>query len=82
MINKKFIQKLKQEYDAHESERRQIIGLSNVVLHDSKRVIFSLHRGDAKKAGGSLAEIEKILINLEQKFGYARLRQVSARRFL
>ncbi|NCO80036.1 hypothetical protein GW884_01980, partial [Candidatus Falkowbacteria bacterium] len=50
MINKQFIKKLKQEYDSHETERRQIIGLSNVVLHDSKRVIFSLHRGDIKKA--------------------------------
>jgi len=78
MINKKFIQKLKQEYDAHESERRQIISLANVVLHDSKRVIFALHRGDAKKAGGSLVEIEKILINLEKKFGYARLAQEGA----
>ena len=78
MINKKFIQKLKQEYDAHESERRQIISLANIVLHDSKRVIFSLHRGDAKKAGASLVEIEKILINLEKKFGYSRLAQEGA----
>lgn len=75
MINKKFIQQLRQEYDAHESERRQIISLANVVLHDSKRVIFSLHRGDEKKAGESLKEIEKILMNLEKKFGYARLSQ-------
>jgi len=34
MINKQFIKKLKQEYDSNETERRQIIGLSNVVLHD------------------------------------------------
>ena len=75
MINKKFIQKLKQKYDEHESERRQIISLANVILHDSKRVIFSLHRADEKKAGESLKEIERILINLEKKFGYARLSQ-------
>ncbi len=78
MINKKFIQQLKKEYDAHESERRQIISLSNVVLHDSKRVIFALHRWDETKAGASLVEIEKILINLEKKFGYARLAQEGA----
>lgn len=78
MMNKKFIKKLKSEYDAHESERRQIIGLSNVVLHDSKRVIFALHRFDEKKAGDSLAEIEKILIDLEKKFGYGRLSQEGA----
>jgi len=78
MINKKFVQQLKKEYDAHESERRQIISLSNVVLHDSKRVIFALHRWDQTKAGASLAEIEKILVNLEKKFGYARLAQEGA----
>ena len=78
MINKKFIEKLRGEYVAHESERRQIISLSNVVLYDSKRVIFSLHRGDDKKAGQSLAEIEKILIKLEKKFGYTRLAQEGA----
>jgi len=78
MINKQFIKKLKQEYDLHELERRQIISLANVFLHDSKRVIFSLHRGDANQAGESLKEIEKILMNLEKKFGYARLAQEGA----
>ncbi len=78
MINKQFIKKLKQEYDQHEAERRQIISLSNVVLHDSKRVIFALHRWDETKAGASLADIEKILVNLEKKFGYARLAQEGA----
>jgi len=78
MINKQFIKKLKQEYDSHETERRQIIGLSNVVLHDSKRVIFSLHRGDIKKAEESLVEIAKVLANLENKFGVSRLAEEGA----
>ncbi|MCU0679376.1 MAG: hypothetical protein MUC28_02945 [Planctomycetes bacterium] len=78
MINKKFIQKLKKEYDEHESERRQIISLANVVLHDSKRVIFSLHRGDDKKAAASLIEIEAILHKLEAKFGAVRLQAEGA----
>ncbi|MBI2459079.1 MAG: hypothetical protein HYV53_00825 [Parcubacteria group bacterium] len=78
MINKKFVQQLKKEHDAHESERRQIIGLANIVLHDSKRVIFALHRLDINKANDSLAEIEKILISLEKKFGYGRLAQEGA----
>lgn len=78
MINKKFVRKLKQDYNLHESERRQIISLSNAVLHDSKRVIFALHRGDGKKAAASLKEIEKILIDLEKKFGYTRLAQEGA----
>jgi predicted translin family RNA/ssDNA-binding protein len=73
MINKAFIQKLKKEHLESNSERRQIISLANVVLHDSKRVIFSLHRNDAQKATDSLAEIEKILKKLEEKFGPKRL---------
>ncbi len=73
MINKKFIQKLKKDYDQSNSERRQIISLSNIVLHDSKRIIFSLHRGDTEKAEASFKEVEKILVKLEKKFGFARL---------
>jgi predicted translin family RNA/ssDNA-binding protein len=78
MINKKFIQKLKKEYSEHESERRQIISLANVVLHDSKRVIFALHRGDDKKAALSLKEIEAVLIKLESQFGLTRLNEEGA----
>ena len=73
MINKKFIQKLKKEHEASSGERRQIISLANAVLHDSKRVIFSLHRGDLAKAAASLAAIENTLLKLDKKFGYGRL---------
>lgn len=78
MINKKFIQKLKKEYTDSNSERRQIISLANVILHDSKRVIFSLHRGDAEKAEDSLREIEKTIQKLEKKFGFTRLYEEGA----
>lgn len=78
MLNKKFIQQLKKEYARHEGERRQIISLANVVLHDSKRVIFSLHRDDMKLAEESLGNIEKILSDLDKKFGHARLAEVGA----
>lgn len=73
MINKKFIQKLHKEYQDSNSERRQIISLANVILHDSKRVIFALHRGDLKKAEESLSEIEKVFKKLEEKFGWTRM---------
>jgi len=73
MINKKFVEKLKKDHAGNNAERRQIIALANVVLHDSKRVIFSLHRGDMAKAGESLLEIEKILLKLEKNFGHVRL---------
>ena len=80
MINKKFIQKLKQEYDKREGERRQIISLSNIILHDSKRIIFSLHRGELVKAEAKFAEIESILKKLEKKFTLIRINEEGAYR--
>lgn len=78
MINKKFIQKLKKDYDKRTGERRQIISLSNVVLHSSKRVIFSLHRSDMDKAATLLDNVEKTLNSLEKKFGHNRLSEEGA----
>jgi len=78
MLNKKFIQKLKKDYDKHEAERRQIISLSNTVLHGSKRVIFALHRDDVERAGILLNEAENALQSLEKKFGHSRLIQEGA----
>ena len=75
MINKKFIQELKKEFDAHAGETRQIISLANAVLHDAKKAIFSLHRDDITGAAATLKEIEEILINLEKKFSFSRLQE-------
>jgi predicted translin family RNA/ssDNA-binding protein len=73
MINKNFLKRLKKEYQIHESERRQIISRSNQILHDSKRVIFALHRGELKKSETSLKAIEGQIKELEKKFGYNRI---------
>ena len=78
MINKNFITQLKKDYKKNEVERRKIISLSNTVLHDSKRVIFALHRDDKEKAENSLKEIEKTLKKLEKDFGKIRLYQEGA----
>jgi predicted translin family RNA/ssDNA-binding protein len=78
MINKNFIQKLRTNYRKRESERRQIISLSNTILHDSKRIIFILHRQEIKKAEALLDQVEKTLKDLEKKFGYVRLFQEGA----
>jgi len=75
MINKKFIEQLKREFDAHAGECRQIISLSNAVLHDAKKAIFSLHRDDTSEASKMLKEIEVILNNLEKKFSFLRLQE-------
>ena len=72
-IDKKFFQQLKKDYSKSEGERRQIISQSNMILHDSKRVIFSLHRADIKIAEESLADIESRLSHLDKKFGHTRL---------
>ncbi|MCD4694024.1 hypothetical protein K8R62_01570 [bacterium] len=73
MINKNFIKKLKKDYIASNSERRQIISLSNIILHDSKRIIFTLHRGDMKKAEDMFVSVENILKKLEKKFSFKRI---------
>jgi predicted translin family RNA/ssDNA-binding protein len=78
MINKKFIQKLKKDYDQHEGERRQIISFSNGVLNDAKRAIFALHREDKAKAEALLSEAEKSLARAEKSFGFNRLREEGA----
>ena len=75
MLNKNFFFKLKKEYATNDIERRKIISQSNVLLHNSKRIIFSLHRGDVKQAGGSIEEIKKELARMQKNFGYTRLAQ-------
>jgi predicted translin family RNA/ssDNA-binding protein len=75
---KKFFSDLKKDYSKKESERRQIISASNAVLHDAKRVIFSLHRNDKTKATTSLKDIEERLKKLQSNFGFERLSEEGA----
>ena len=44
MLNKTFIKSLKKEYLNKTIERRQIISASNIILNNSKKTIFALHR--------------------------------------
>ena len=78
MINKKFLQVLRKEYQESDSARRQIISLANVVLHDSKRLIFALHRGDISGAKVKFLEVEEILKKLDKKFGNSRVNDEGA----
>jgi len=73
MINPKFLEQLKKDYRANESERRQIGSAANNILFESKRIIFALQRLDFKTAAKKLEDIEKAFKNLEQHFGQARL---------
>ena len=73
MLNKNFFIKLKKEYQESDIERRKIISQSNVILHNSKRVIFALHRGNIKEAEESLEQIKNELVKMQKKFGFNRL---------
>ncbi|MFA6514024.1 MAG: hypothetical protein WCT50_01870 [Patescibacteria group bacterium] len=78
MIDKKFLENLKKDYTANESERRQIISASNNILFEAKKIIFSLQRQDFKTAEIKLAEVEKNFANLESRFGIERLKKEGA----
>lgn len=73
MINQKFLEQLKGDYRANESERRQINSAANNILFESKRTIFALQRSDFKTSEKKLLEIEKAFKNLAQHFGQERL---------
>lgn len=78
MLNKKFFNKLQKEHSAAMVERREIIGQSNDILHDSKRAIFAMHRGDFTAAGESLTNIEKLMSALQKKFSVSRVEKEGA----
>ena len=80
MIDVKFLAKLKNDYSANESERRQIISAANNLLFEAKKTIFALQRQDFKVAETKLRDIEKALKNLENRFGVDRLRREGAYR--
>jgi translin len=73
MINRKFFWKLKENHRKALNERMQIINISNDALHNAKRIIFILHRGETNEAKKKLFELERILRQLEKKFGHDRI---------
>jgi predicted translin family RNA/ssDNA-binding protein len=78
MINQKFLEQLRKDYQANESQRRQIISASNNILFEAKKTIFALQRQDFKVAAAKLAENENNLKNLAQRFGQERLNREGA----
>ncbi|MFZ2969675.1 MAG: hypothetical protein WA063_00855 [Minisyncoccia bacterium] len=73
MINKKFIKSLRNNYEKKEAERSHIIGMSNKILSNSKKAIFSLHRDDIKGAEEKLSEAEEIMKKMKDEIGYERM---------
>lgn len=67
MIDKKFIEKIKKDYDSYDIGRRIIIKHSNDILKLAKQAIFALHRDDIKTAEKNINESKKLIEYLETK---------------
>ncbi len=80
MINAKFLNNLRQDYQRNESERHQIINISNQILFEAKKTIFALQRQDYKIAEEKFITIEKNFKKLEKEFGQNRLQREGAYR--
>lgn len=68
MINQKFFEQLKKDFDFYGEERRKLIGVSNEALMKSKQAIFAFHRDDFKSGNALLSEVEEIFRGLEERF--------------
>ena len=78
MISPKFLEQLRKDYQANESERRQIISASNNILFEAKKTIFALQRQDFKTAAAKIEDNENNLKNLAKRFGQERLNKEGA----
>lgn len=78
MINKKFIATLRNDYIEKNNQRRQIISRSNIILNNSKKAIFAIHRGDLAIAQERLSENEDIITKLKKDFGEHRATEEGA----
>lgn len=75
MIQDNFISKLKKDYQQKESERIKIIVFSNKVLHQSKKIIFSLQRNELVFAQEEIVNLEKLIIKKQKEINIKRLEQ-------
>ncbi|MFA5420650.1 MAG: hypothetical protein WC280_01310 [Patescibacteria group bacterium] len=75
MINKKFTKSLRDDYIKRNSERRQIISLSNIILNNSKKAIFAIHRQDNTLALNNLKDSERIINKIKKDFGLNRAKE-------
>ena len=65
MLHKGLQSQLQKEYAANRTMRHKLIGQSNDALKSAKQAIFSLHRGDKKKAKATLAALKKTFKDLQ-----------------
>ncbi len=75
MIKSSFVKNLKKDYQLKERERINIIVFSNQILHQSKKIIFSLQRGDINDAKENLNSIINLIIKKQKEINIKRLEQ-------
>jgi len=68
MLDKKYINKIKQELADFSSIRREVIKETGDALQFSKRAIFAMHRDNLEEAKEKLNEAEKIFVGLNSKY--------------
>lgn len=73
MLDKKFIASLRKDYSEKNSQRRQIISTANIILNNSKKAIFAIHRDEVKVAEEKLLENEASIKKLSKNFGATRI---------
>jgi predicted translin family RNA/ssDNA-binding protein len=78
MINKKFLESLKKDYEKNEKERRQIVSASNNLLFAAKKIIFKLQREEFKEAEKKIIELEEAFKNLDERFEAKQLKKEGA----
>jgi len=68
MLQKKYIQQLKQDLLNYALIRREVIKQSDDALHHAKRAIFALHRDNVKEAEEKLKESLTLLKGIHTKY--------------
>ncbi len=67
MIDKKIFPQLKKEIEDHDNIREELIVESRPILQESKKAIYSIHRGNLKKARQIIRKAKKQLKKLNKK---------------
>jgi len=68
MLNTQYIKSLKKDLHEFAEIRRDLIKNSGDALHQAKRAIFDMHRGDMKEAKAKMLKSENILLAMHKKF--------------
>ncbi len=65
MLDKKYFESLRKKTEEFDGKREEVIKLARIILKNSKKAIFALHRNDNKDARKLLDEAKKIIKQME-----------------